>query len=137
MVRKWNQIQTMNDSDHQLSGRLRTLVSVHSGVRNLAIASLVLFFQACTNSSDRVEFSRASTLASTCAACHGTTGNSALEDIPSLAGEPAESLLEKIQTYRGDEFGSTSMHYLMRGYSEEELEKIADYFANMKSEGGQ
>lgn len=69
-------------------------------------------------------------LASTCAACHGTGGRAVVPDlVPGLAGRPREVLLEKMRALRDDKVGATIMPQLLKGYSEAQLEQLAAYFA--------
>jgi cytochrome c553 len=67
-------------------------------------------------------------LAATCANCHGTEGRS-VGDTESLAGEPREKLLQKLLAFRSGDKPATIMHQIARGYSVEQLELIAAYFA--------
>ena len=70
-------------------------------------------------------------LAATCANCHGTNGKS-LGGMESLAGEPKEKLLQKLADYRSGDKPATIMHQITRGYSQEQLETVAAYFAAQK-----
>ena len=72
-------------------------------------------------------------LAATCANCHGTDGRSidgdALGEMVSLAGMPAREILEKVNDYRSGDMPATIMHQIAKGYTDEQLQLIADFFA--------
>jgi cytochrome subunit of sulfide dehydrogenase len=67
-------------------------------------------------------------LASACANCHGTNGKSAAE-VPSLAGVPANVTIQKMKDYRDGKLPATIMHQLAKGYTDEQVALIADYYA--------
>jgi sulfide dehydrogenase cytochrome subunit len=67
-------------------------------------------------------------LANTCAGCHGTYGNSQGPATPSIAAMDPIVFVETMQYFRDDETYSTVMGRIARGYNDEELEKMADYF---------
>jgi sulfide dehydrogenase cytochrome subunit len=75
-------------------------------------------------------------LAGPCANCHGTDGK-AKGLIPSLAGRPATTLAALLKAYKGETPppGTTIMNRLVKGYSDEQLEALANYFAAIKAEG--
>lgn len=72
-------------------------------------------------------------LAATCANCHGTNGvtvdGDGLGEMLSLAGMPADELLEKVNDYRSGDMPATIMHQIAKGYTDDQLKLIADYFA--------
>lgn len=67
-------------------------------------------------------------LASTCAACHGTNGHSA-GDLPSLAGVDKLYIVEQMQQFVSGERTSTVMMHHASGYTQAEIELMADYFS--------
>src|SRR6476620_635453 len=69
------------------------------------------------------------TLASTCAACHGTQGQAVGSALPPLAGMPRDSMLEQLRAFRAGTRPSTIMQQLSKGFTEAQLEQIAGYFA--------
>lgn len=73
---------------------------------------------------------RAFMLASSCAACHGPAGDSP-GAIPSLAGKSRNAILTMMQEFKTDASQGTVMNRHAKGYSDEELELIADYYARM------
>jgi cytochrome c553 len=70
-------------------------------------------------------------LASTCAGCHGITGN-ALTGMPPLTGQSRDALLRTLKDYREGKRPATVMHQLAKGYTDAQLESIAAYYAAQK-----
>lgn len=72
-------------------------------------------------------------LAATCANCHGTSGR-AIEnsEVPGLAGMPATYLVAQMQAFKKGERPATVMHQLAKGYTDEQIQQIAAYFAAQK-----
>lgn len=69
--------------------------------------------------------------AASCAACHGTQGAS-LGGIPAIAGVEQRQLLEKLVAYKRGELPATVMHQHAKGYSDAELEQLAQFFSRQK-----
>ena len=74
----------------------------------------------------------ARSLAATCFTCHGTDGRSVGGVPPSLAGQGKNSLLQAMKDFKAGKRPATIMHQQAKGYSDEQLELIATYFANVK-----
>lgn len=66
--------------------------------------------------------------AASCAACHGTNGRSG-SVIPALAGKPKDDLLKALKDFKSDKKTATVMHQHAKGYSDEQLERLAEYFS--------
>ena len=73
----------------------------------------------------------ARTLAATCANCHGTNGNARGEMKP-LAGLPAALIVAAITDYKNGNRPATVMHQISKGYTDEQVQLIAAYFAAQK-----
>jgi cytochrome c553 len=72
-------------------------------------------------------------LAANCAACHGFRGHPAKgSDLAGLAGKPRNELLMALTQFKEGKKPATVMHQLAKGYSEQELAALADYFSNQK-----
>ena len=71
-------------------------------------------------------------MAATCAACHGTNGNSAGGDIVALAGMNKEYFVTQIKLFKDGKREATLMHQLAKGYSDAEVNAMADFFAAQK-----
>ncbi|MDZ7660789.1 c-type cytochrome [Thiohalophilus sp.] len=70
-------------------------------------------------------------LSNSCAACHGTDGNSP-GAIPTLHGKSAAFIDRALREFRSGERESTVMGRHATGYSDEEIALIAEYFAGLK-----
>jgi len=68
-------------------------------------------------------------LAETCAGCHGTDGHSTGPAAPTIAGMYGEYFVELMKGFQEGTVYSTVMGRLAKGYSEEEIQAMAKYFA--------
>jgi len=72
-------------------------------------------------------------LAATCANCHGTNGNASKgSGLDSLAGIPKDKTLQKLADFKSGDKPASIMHQIAKGYSDEQLDLIATYFAAQK-----
>ena len=72
-------------------------------------------------------------LAATCANCHGTNGNAVKgAGLDSLAGVPKDKTLQKLADFKSGDKPASIMHQIAKGYTDEQLELIAAYFAAQK-----
>ncbi|WP_260843265.1 c-type cytochrome [Sedimenticola selenatireducens] len=70
-------------------------------------------------------------LSQTCAACHGTMGSS-IAVIPTIAGADPEYFVESMQAFKNGERKATVMDRVAKGYSDEQITAMANYFAAQK-----
>ena len=70
-------------------------------------------------------------LAATCAICHGTNGVSQ-GVVASLAGNPKDDTLTRMREFKTDKRTGTIMPQIAKGFSDEQLELIAGFFAQQK-----
>jgi cytochrome c553 len=71
-------------------------------------------------------------LAASCSACHGTNGQ-AQPGMISLAGVPQEVTAQKMRDFKAGRLpAATVMHQLAKGYTDDEINAIAAYFAAQK-----
>ena len=70
-------------------------------------------------------------LASNCANCHGTMGN-AQGAMPSLAGLQKAYVIEQMRAFRDGKRPATIMHQLAKGYTDPQIELIAEFFSRQK-----
>ena len=89
-------------------------------VTALALAALPAYAQ---------ESPAARSLAATCAACHGTDGRSAAPEIIALAGLPREHIASQMRAFRDGARPATIMHQIAKGYSDQQIDLMADYFS--------
>lgn len=68
------------------------------------------------------------TLSGSCANCHGTLGHGS-GAMPSLAGLPKTHLAEQMRLFRDGKRPATVMHQLAKGYTDEQIEALAEHFA--------
>ena len=72
-------------------------------------------------------------LAATCANCHGTNGNAVKgSGLDSLAGVPKDKTLQKLADFKSGDKPASIMHQIAKGYSDEQINAIAGYFAAQK-----
>jgi cytochrome c553 len=77
--------------------------------------------------------SLARNLAATCANCHGTNGKSiASSGMEALAGTDKAKLLQKIRDFKSGAKPATIMQQIAKGYSDEQMDIIATYYAAQK-----
>ncbi len=70
-------------------------------------------------------------LAANCANCHGTLGN-AQGAMPSLAGQQKAQIVEQMRAFREGKRPATIMHQLAKGYTDQQIELIADFYSRQK-----
>ena len=73
-------------------------------------------------------------LAAQCATCHGTNGNAQPGGFP-LAGRDRKYIIEQMAAFKsGARSGprATIMHQLSKGYTDEQITLMADYFSAQK-----
>ena len=69
--------------------------------------------------------------AAACANCHGTHGQ-AQPGMASLAGVSKDDIVQKMLDFKSGRRPATIMHQLAKGYSDEQIQVIAAYFAAQK-----
>jgi cytochrome subunit of sulfide dehydrogenase len=70
-------------------------------------------------------------LAAQCANCHGTDGKSE-QAIPALAGRPAADLIAAMAAFKAGTRPATIMHQLAKGYTDEQVKLMAEWFEKQK-----
>lgn len=71
---------------------------------------------------------RARSLSASCAACHGTNGKSA-GGMPVLAGLDKAYFVTQMKDFKSGTRPATVMHHHASGYTDEEYERMAEYFS--------
>lgn len=72
-------------------------------------------------------------LAAMCANCHGTDGRTVNGSaIPSLVGMPKNYMLIQMKAFKDGTRPATVMHQLSKGFTDEQIDSIAGYFAAIK-----
>ena len=67
-------------------------------------------------------------VAANCANCHGTAGRSS-GAMPSLAGLQKPYFVEQMKLFRDGKRPATIMHQIAKGYTDQQFEQLADFFA--------
>ena len=68
-------------------------------------------------------------VAASCSACHGTNGVSVSPQVPSLAGAQRADIVQKMKEFKGGQRQGTIMPQLAKGYTDEQIELAAGWFA--------
>jgi cytochrome c553 len=71
-------------------------------------------------------------LAASCAICHGTEGRATTKDAIPLAGVAKEHIATQMRAFRDGKRPATVMHQLAKGYSDEQIDQLASWFAAQK-----
>lgn len=69
--------------------------------------------------------------AASCMSCHGTDGRAEGTGL-SIGGRVADELYGILLSYKLEQRGATIMHQHAKGYSDDELKRIAAYFSQLK-----
>ena len=70
-------------------------------------------------------------LADTCAGCHGPNGASGGPATPTISGFSHEYFIEVMEGFASGEVPSTIMGRIAKGYSKDEIKRLADYYSKM------
>lgn len=84
-----------------------------------------------TSQSNTLHPSHIKTLAASCAACHGSEGNS-IKITPTLAGLNKSYFISQMHAFKSGQQPSTVMHRHAKGLTDEEIVLLADYFSAQK-----
>ena len=101
-------------------------------MRTHNVATTLLFALAAgTAAAQAPDPNLARNIAAGCANCHGTNGVSK-GGMPSLAGQPKADLVRKMQDFKAGRTPATIMPQLAKGYTDEQIDLIAGWFAAQK-----
>ncbi len=95
------------------------------------LVSLLLIVCAGPAAAQNADPNLARNIAAGCSNCHGTNGVS-LGGMPSLAGQSKADLVRKMQDYKTGRATGTIMPQLAKGYTDEQIELSAGWFAAQK-----
>ena len=99
---------------------------------NAALLAALGIFTGWAHAQDADANARAARyLAGNCANCHGTTGMTQ-GATPSLAGQPKAYIVDQMKAFRDGKRSATIMHQLSKGYSDQQIELIADHFSRQR-----
>jgi cytochrome subunit of sulfide dehydrogenase len=103
-----------------------------TGALLLCLLSAPAFAQGAATSTSAQTLQMRS-LAATCANCHGTEGVAVQGDaMARLAGLPKDYIVAQMLAFREGKRPATVMHQITKGYSTEQIEALASYFAAKK-----
>ena len=103
------------------------------GLRNPLAAFLLAGMAASAAMAQDAATLNTRSLAATCASCHGTDGRTAAgSTIPALAGMPRDYMLTQFKAFKDGSRPATVMHQIARGFTDQQLETVAAYFATLK-----
>ena len=95
------------------------------------VAALSLL--AATGAAQAADPNLARNLAATCANCHGTNGNAVKgSGMDALAGMEKAKILQKLADFKSGDKPASIMHQISKGYTDEQIDLIAGYFAAQK-----
>jgi sulfide dehydrogenase cytochrome subunit len=97
-----------------------------SGIAAAAIAGLLIASPGQTD-----ELSRGQMLSASCAGCHGTDGHSP-GSIPDISGKSADFIRASLMEFKSGQRPSTVMGRQAKGYTDEEIQLIAEYFEQQR-----
>lgn len=92
-------------------------------------AGVMVALGTIATTSARAEDYQARAWAAGCAACHGTNGRGGYE-VPAIAGRSKADLYAVMKEFKADKRKTaTIMHQHAKGYTDAQLERIADFFS--------
>jgi sulfide dehydrogenase cytochrome subunit len=103
----------------------------YKNLKRALIGALALSASSAAFAADKPLMSGASAsmLANTCAGCHGTNGASIGPASPSIGGISAVYFEEVMAGFKSGEINSTIMTRIAKGYSEDEIKLMGEYFS--------
>ncbi|RFA31153.1 hypothetical protein CAI21_00375 [Alkalilimnicola ehrlichii] len=97
----------------------------------LIVIALPLLFSVGLAQAASIE--RGQARSTSCAACHGAKGISALPTMyPDLAGQSVEELKQALQDFRSGERSDAVMRAQARGLSDQDIADLAAYYASLE-----
>jgi sulfide dehydrogenase cytochrome subunit len=100
-------------------------------IRNLVTIPLYSYFIFANPVLEAANITQGAMLSNSCAACHGTHGKSP-GAIPSINGKSASFIANTLKDFRSGKRPSTVMGRHARGYTDLEIQQIAEFFSSVK-----
>ena len=91
----------------------------------ILISILLAFFSLNTIASDNI--------ALPCLGCHGPSGNSPGNSIPSISGLSKEYFIKSFNAYKYDTRDNYLMRIIAKGYSDKQIIAMSNYFSQQSS----
>jgi sulfide dehydrogenase cytochrome subunit len=95
------------------------------------MSTAILLLVACTLPAAAAENVEGRNWAATCTGCHGTNGHSQ-GGIPGLAGLQKQYIVDAMREFKAGTRSATVMHQHAKGYTDEQVDRIAEFFAAQK-----
>ena len=105
---------------------LASLILASAGLPISGMSAEVLASQEALSNSSHIR-----TLAASCAACHGSNGNS-IGNMPSLAGIDGSYFVAQMLAFKGGERPATVMHHHAKGLNVDEINLLGAHFSQQK-----
>lgn len=109
--------------------RERSHENMVTGKSDAEIENIAAFYSVQAAASVVMADERAEETIAKCERCHGRSPGESTMVVPNLNGQNQQYLLRVMKQYRDEERGSSMMHKMSSGYSDELLEEIAAYYA--------
>ena len=87
---------------------------------------------ACAASGAQAQDAATRNMASACAICHGSDGRAVTKDVVPLAGLPREHIASQMRAFRDGQRPATVMHQIAKGYTDQQIDAMAAWFAAQK-----
>ncbi|MCW5656496.1 MAG: cytochrome C [Burkholderiaceae bacterium] len=97
-------------------------------VLRIASAAIAAAIVCCAHAAEQPP---SRTLATTCTGCHGTHGRST-GAMPSIASLPRKQLAEQMRAFRDGRRDATVMQQIANGYSDAQIDALAEHFARQQ-----
>lgn len=101
----------------------------------LALASAAPAFAADAPAAEAARAPTGEALAHTCAACHGSYGRLQDDHFVPLAGMKESEFIESMKAFKDLKRPSSIMSHIAEGYSDQDIERMAAFFAAVTPEG--
>lgn len=95
-------------------------------IRILAAFAAVCVLPGIVHADDNL---RGRTIASACFGCHGASGMSGAAIPPIIIGAPAQYIEGALKAFREGSRPATIMDRIAKGYSDEDITAVAEYFS--------
>lgn len=94
----------------------------------LRLLPMAVALAALSGTAAAADANLARNLAATCFTCHGTNGKS-VGGMEPLDGEKKQKIIEKMNEFKLGSKPATLMHQIGKGYTDQQIELIADFFS--------
>ena len=104
---------------------------MRTSIKIQLVAAAIILSLLLASPAQAGELTRGEMLSASCAGCHGTDGHSP-GSIPDISNKSAEFIRVSMEEFRSGTRESTVMGRQAKGYSDEEILLIAEYFEKQK-----